>query len=204
MKLEHLILGVLIEHPSTGYDLKKYFDTSGRFLRSNTQMSQVYRALTGMEERGWITHSVEERPGAQDAKTYRVTEDGTVVFLDWLTGPYQPPSRFEDPEFTARLGFAGLMSIEDILRLLDTELEARRAQIARFRFRDRSEEWNPAIPFDEDLAAQIAQRLHERGTSAVDAHVAWVEALRAELLDRVPPVGSSDATAVPSSDEAAR
>ena len=36
MKLEHILLGALLERPSTGYDLKKFMDTHGRFLRSNT------------------------------------------------------------------------------------------------------------------------------------------------------------------------
>ena len=71
MKLESILLGVLARHPMTGYDLKKFLDTSGRFIRSNTQMSQVYRSLSTMEDRGWVTHSVEVRPGATDAKTYR-------------------------------------------------------------------------------------------------------------------------------------
>jgi hypothetical protein len=38
MKLENILLGVLLQQASTGYDLKKYLDTSGRSLRSNTQM----------------------------------------------------------------------------------------------------------------------------------------------------------------------
>jgi DNA-binding PadR family transcriptional regulator len=152
MKLENILLGVLLQHPSTGYDLKKFLDTSGRFLRSNTQMSQVYRSLTRMEELGWVVHTVETRPG-QDAKTYRVTEEGATVFLDWLKGPYQPPSRFEDPDFMARLSFAGFMEIDEVIALLDTELDARHAQIARYRFRDRTlPAADTSVPFDQTLA----------------------------------------------------
>ena len=123
MKLEHILLGVLLQRPSTGYDLKKFLDTHGRFLRSNTQMSQVYRALTGMQEQGWVEHEVAHRPGAQDAKTYRVTAEGATVFLDWLTGPYTPPSRFEDPDLLVRLTFAGFMTVDQLLRLIDIELD---------------------------------------------------------------------------------
>ena len=148
MKLEHLLLGVLLEAPSNGYGLKRYFDTHGRFLRSKTQMSQVYRSLAQMEENGWVRHEIDPRPGAQDSKEYRVTEEGTVVFLDWLTGAYTPPGRFEDPEFGARLSFAGFMSTEDVLRLVETELHSRLEQRARFRFRDRSQVFAPGIDFD--------------------------------------------------------
>ncbi|WAH97454.1 PadR family transcriptional regulator [Arthrobacter sp. MMS18-M83] len=183
MKLEHILLGVLASHPSTGYDLKKFLDTRGRFMRSNTQMSQVYRSLTAMEKLGWVTYAVAPHPGAQDAKTYRVTEEGATVFLDWLTGPYQPPSRFQDPEFFARLRFAGFMSAEQVLRLLDMEINTRQEQIAQYRFRDRREHWAPTIPFDPELADSIGERIHHFGAEAIDAHVAAMIELRKDLLD---------------------
>ncbi|WP_422934608.1 PadR family transcriptional regulator [Sinomonas sp. P47F7] len=183
MKLEHILLGVLSAHPSTGYDLKKYLDTHGRFLRSNTQMSQVYRSLTTMEQQGWVTHTVEPRPGAQDAKTYRVTEEGATIFLDWLTGPYQPPSRFQDPELGARLSFAGFMSAEQVLRLIDTEIQTRQEEIGRYRFRDRREQWAPTIPFDPEFADALGDRLHYMGAAAIDAHLAALLEIRKDLLD---------------------
>ena len=183
MKLEHILLGVLASHPSTGYDLKKYLDTHGRFLRSNTQMSQVYRSLAAMEKQGWVTHTIDPRPGAQDAKTYRVTEEGATVFLDWLTGPYQPPSRYQDPELGARLSFAGFMSAEQVLHLLDVEIQTRQEQIVRYRYRDRRENWAPTIPFDAEFADALGERLHVMGTAAIDAHLAAMIELRKDLLD---------------------
>jgi len=187
MKLENILLGVLLHHPSTGYDLKKYLDTSGRFLRSNTQMSQVYRSLTRMEELGWVEHTVETRPGAQDAKTFRVTQEGETVFLDWLKGPYQPPSRFEDPDLLARLSFAGFLTPEEILALLDTELNARYQQIAKYRFRDRRQPPSTSLAFNSSLADAIDDWAHHHGTMAMDAHVAALQSLRQRLLDGLIP-----------------
>ena len=183
MKLETILLGVLLEHPRTGYDLKKYLDTHGRFLRSNTQMSQVYRSLGRMEQDGWVTHTVEPRPGAQDAKTYRVTEDGATVFLDWLTGPYTPPSRFQDPDLGARLAFAGFLTVEQLLRLVDVELDTRYSEITRYRFRDRHEDVDHDLDFDHALADGVAEWGHATGAAAMDAHVAALEELRRRLLD---------------------
>ena len=179
MKLEHLLLGVLLERPSTGYDLKKFMDTHGRFLRSNTQMSQVYRSLATMADRGWVSFIAEDRPGAQDAKIYRVSPEGETVFLDWLTGPYQPPTRYEDPELTARLSFAGFMSVEQVLALLEVEIVARREQVARYRRID----FAPTSPFDRDLANAVGERLHRIGAAATDTHIAAMVALRDDLLD---------------------
>ena len=183
MKLEHLLLGLLGEMPRTGYDIKKYLDTHGRFLRSNTTMSQVYRSLSTMTERGWVAFSVDQRPGAQDAKIYRVTGDGMTVFRDWLEGPYSPPSRFQDPEFGARLGFAGYLTPEKVIALVETELAARRDQVAKYRFRDRTIAASTSEDFDRELATAIRERMHQQGTRQIDAHIAELEQLRGELLD---------------------
>lgn len=183
MKLEHLLLGVLAMHPRTGYDLKKYMDTHGRFLRSNTQMSQVYRSLATMERNGWAVHELEPRPGATDAKRYFLTEEGATVFLDWLTGPYSPPSRHVDPELTARLAFAGFMTRDAVIRLLDIELDARTAEIARYRDRDRSHELTPVLPYDGELAGLVSEWSHQTGAAAMDAHLERIAELRRQLLD---------------------
>ncbi|MFK3677795.1 PadR family transcriptional regulator [Microbacterium sp. NPDC090218] len=188
MKLEHLLLGLLGEMPRTGYEIKKFLDTHGRFLRSNTTMSQVYRSLASMTERGWTAYAVDERPGAQDAKIYRVTADGMTVFRDWLEGPYSPPSRFQDPEFGARLGFAGYLTPEKLIALVDIELDARRDQVAKYRFRDRSIADGTSAEFDRVLAASVGERLHLHGTQQIDLHIAQLEELRRELLDGTLPV----------------
>lgn len=184
MKLESILLGVLARHPSTGYDLKKYLDTFGRFLRSNTQMSQVYRSLSTMENNGWVAHTVAARPGATDAKTYRITEEGMTVFLDWLTGPYQPPTRYKDPDFDVRVAFAGFLGRNQLLHLIDVELTARREQIATFRFRDRNlGSAETDAPFDGVLADLVAEWSHRYGAAGMDQHVALLEQLRSALLD---------------------
>lgn len=183
MKLEHLLLGLLGEMPRTGYEIKKFLDTHGRFLRSNTTMSQVYRSLTSMTERGWVAFAIDQRPGAQDAKIYRVTPEGMTVFRDWLEGPYSPPSRFQDPEFAARLGFAGYLTPEQLIALVEVELEARRDQVAKYRFRDRSIADGTPAEFDRVLAAAVGERLHQHGTQQIDLHIAQLEELRRELLD---------------------
>jgi len=204
MKLEHILLGTLLRQPSTGYDLKKFLDVGGRFMRSNTTMSQVYRVLGSMEERGWVTHAVEHRPGAQDAKTFRVTPEGATVFLDWLTGPYTPPSRFEDPDFGVRLAFAAFMSVDQVLRLLDIEIDARLAQIARYRDRDRSLTWDTTVTVDLELGNIVAEWSHRKGADSIDAHVARLHELRGVLLDlrssaSTQPTSTEPATTVPTS-----
>jgi len=161
----------------------RFMDSDGRFLRSNTTMSQVYRSLKAMEERGWVDHTVERRAGATDAKTYRVTEEGATILLDWLTGPYTPPTRFEDPELGCRLFFAGFMTRDQVVRLLNIEIDVRRDEISRFRNRDRRVTIDSTIDFDAALHELVSEWQHVGGAASKDAHVARCVALRDLLLD---------------------
>src|SRR5699024_10741230 len=111
------------------------------------------------------------------------TEEGATVFLDWLTGPYTPPSRHVAPELSARLAFSGFMSRQDVIRLLDVELDARGSEVAKYRDRDRSLELTPVLPFDDDLADAVGEWAHSTGAAAMDAHIDAVAALRRQVLD---------------------
>lgn len=183
MKLEHILLGVLIERPRTGYDIKRFMDTHGTFIRANTQMSQVYRALTELHSRGWAAYDTEDRPGAHDAKIYRATDEGETVFFDWLTSPYSPSTALPDPEFRGRLQFAGFMHREQLIELIDTEIDGRRRQVAKYRLRDRSIEVLPESGYDMELGWMVAEHMHKLGTAAMDDHIAGMRALRKRVLD---------------------
>jgi len=193
VKLENILLGVLARHPSTGYDLKKYLDVHGRFLRPNTQMSQVYRTLAAMEANEWVAHTVESRPGATDAKTYRLTDEGMTVFLDWLNSPYIPSAQLPALILDGRLAFPGFLTREQVLHLVDAELAARREAIAKNRFRNRDlGAAETDAPFDAPLAELIGEWSHRVGASTMDHHVAALEQLRAILLDTPEDAGTEE------------
>src|SRR5438552_1475357 len=103
MKLEHLILGLLSLKPSTGYDIKKFFDTEGHFLRESVHFSQLYRTLKIMQEQDLTTFVGEEREGKPDIKTYFITPIGQDEFLKWLYSPLKPSFRFQESELQTRL-----------------------------------------------------------------------------------------------------
>ncbi|HTV70131.1 MAG TPA: PadR family transcriptional regulator [Rhizobiaceae bacterium] len=182
MNLEYLLLGLLALKPQTGYDLKKFLDTFGRFMRSNTELSQIYRTMGKMVKDGWVEFEVTHREGLPDFKTYRLTEDGAAVFLDWLSGTYVPPSRFTDPEFSLRFHYSALVGRDATLKLLHTELDARIEQVQKYRGRDRTLR-DLELPLGGDpLAVQRRFDLgHEWGRQQVDAWIDWLKATIAEI-----------------------
>ena len=175
MKLEHFILGILKLKPSTGYEIKKFLDTEGRFVRPRTPLSQIYNTLKRMTEKGWLTFSVENQEGKPDKKVYSVTEAGNRFFIDWLISPYEPSFRFQDREFLGKLFFSCFISPEITLNHLYTELEYRRDQIARFRGRDRTVAVEAASGVDPACVQKMADLVHQYGMGAIDHYVAWLE-----------------------------
>lgn len=179
MKLEHLLLGVLLMRPRTGYDLKRFMDLHGVFMRPRTQMSQVYRSLSEMHDRGWVTFTVIGRSGAQDAKVYQVTASGRTTFFDWLLSPFHPSTNLTSNELRARLWFSGFLGPEQLVAILDAEIDGRLRQVAKYRFRDRSIEVDDDTGFDLTLAELVEEETHAAGAAYMDMHIDDMRRLRA-------------------------
>ncbi|MCX5322841.1 PadR family transcriptional regulator [Streptomyces sp. NBC_00120] len=182
MKFEYVLLALLSYRPFSGYDLRKWVDTEGQFLRSRAHHSQIYRLLGRMVDDGWVAYEVDPREGRPDAKVYRLTPRGRDVLMEWVRSPYDPPSRFQDADFLARFSFAAPLDKDAAIRLIRTELTYRRAQIAGNRDRDRHIAFeNPLPELDQDLAREISDELHAYGASSVDRWVSWLEGLLRRL-----------------------
>ncbi|MFI0977227.1 PadR family transcriptional regulator [Streptomyces sp. NPDC021093] len=176
MKFENVLLGLLARRPYSGYDLRKWLETEGQFVWAKAHHSQIYRKLAQMESDGWVRHEVDSREGRPDAKVYRLTERGHDVLLEWVRSPYEPTSRLQETDFTARLSMAAPLDRDVAIELVRTELAYRRAQIAKNRHRDRSLHYEDPVPgFDQEIDRYVHDSLHLLGAGAMDHWVAWLE-----------------------------
>ncbi|MFB7592449.1 PadR family transcriptional regulator [Streptomyces sp. NPDC056169] len=182
MKFEYVLLALISARPRSGFDLGRWVETEGQFLRSRAHHSQIYRLLGRMADDEWVAFEVDPREGRPDAKVYRLAPRGKEVLWEWVRSPYEPTSRFQDPDFLARFAFTAPLDRQAAIGLIDTELAYRRAQIARNRDRDRTLRFEDPLPeLDPALAQEIFDDLHAYGASAVDSWVAWLEGIRRRL-----------------------
>jgi len=181
MKLEYFILGLLKMKPQTGYDIKSFLDTEGRFMRARTPLSQIYTTLKRMTKDGWIEFEEEKRVGKPDLKIYSVTPDGEQVLINWLMAPHEPSFRFQDREFFGKLVFSFLIDKQTTLNHCYTELNYRKEQIAQFRGRDRTFNVAPGAGVSQTKAQWLADVMHEYGRDAIDQYVAWLEGFISQL-----------------------
>jgi DNA-binding PadR family transcriptional regulator len=175
MKLEYFILGLLRLQPRTGYEIKTFIDTEGRFMRSSTPLSQIYTTLKRMTGEGWVEFADEQREGKPDLKIYSIAPLGEKAIREWLSEPHEPSFRFQDREFLGKLFFSFLIDKPTVLTHCYTELNYRKAQIAKFRGRDRTVPVAPGTNVSRARVQRLADLLHEYGKESIDQYVAWLE-----------------------------
>jgi len=86
MSLSYALLALLIDHPSSGYDLNKAFETSiGCFWKASHQ--QIYRELAKLESWGWVDVLPVAQAGKPDKKLYRINALGQQELTAWIAQP---------------------------------------------------------------------------------------------------------------------
>ncbi len=95
MALVHTILTLLLNNPSSGYDISKRFE-DGISCYWNASQQQVYRELTKMEKAGLVERTVIPQEGKPDKKIYSITATGHQKVLDWCLQPTEPTVIRED------------------------------------------------------------------------------------------------------------
>ncbi|AFY40355.1 transcriptional regulator, PadR-like family [[Leptolyngbya] sp. PCC 7376] len=95
MALVHTILTLLLENPSSGYDISKRFE-DGISCYWNASQQQIYRELTKMDKAGLVERKVVLQQGKPDKKIYSITEEGHQKVLDWCLQPTEPTVIRED------------------------------------------------------------------------------------------------------------
>lgn len=93
MSLRFAALGLLAQHPGSGYDLLKRFEKSMANVWPATQ-SQLYGELNKLADTGLIEVA---DTGPRGRKEYRVTDAGRAELVRWISDPGDdPPMRRPD------------------------------------------------------------------------------------------------------------
>jgi DNA-binding PadR family transcriptional regulator len=121
---------MLMSQPKHGYELHQEFSRElGRVWQIG--LSQLYAQLKQLEEAGLVTAQTEPQPNRPPRKVYRLTPEGSAVFMDWLHQP-TPYLRRIRVEFLARLYFFRKLSLPGLEQLVAEQKEECLSQIGRF------------------------------------------------------------------------
>ena len=129
MALGDAILACLTEHPMTGYELAKTFDSSiGFFWKTDHQ--QIYRELSRLRDRGYIQGREVVQTGKPNKLVYTLTPEGRAAFRHWAARPSSPASIKDD--LLIRLYALEAVDIEPLRADLMARLEHHRDRYERY------------------------------------------------------------------------
>jgi DNA-binding PadR family transcriptional regulator len=110
MSLPHVLLGLLAERPSTGYDLARRLDSDLAPLW-RAEISQIYPALDRMRRAGFARSRVLGPEKGPRRHLYRITAAGRRELRRWLSAP-APAPRAKD-EGLCRMAFLDTLTLEE-------------------------------------------------------------------------------------------
>jgi DNA-binding PadR family transcriptional regulator len=134
--LGRAILGLLMQGPLSGYDIRKIFTQTPLGTFSDSP-GAIYPALKRLEADGLVRGRVESSSGLRRRRIFRVTPAGTSTFKRWLSTPVTHDDVVHGTdELMLRFGFMDLGIGEAasvrFLRSLQQELKSYVPELKRY------------------------------------------------------------------------
>ncbi|HYB53632.1 MAG TPA: PadR family transcriptional regulator [Thermoanaerobaculia bacterium] len=150
MSLPHVLLGLLSEKPSTGYDLARTIESDlGPLWRA--EVSQIYPTLARLRRGGLVHLRVLGPHRGPRRNLFRITAAGRRELRRWLGEPAPPPR--ERDEGLVRMAFLDALTLEERRRTI-LQYDRALAEEAR-RLRSR-----PPLPrFRREARRVVVERL---------------------------------------------
>lgn len=169
MSHRHLILGLLLEAPMSGYDIKKRLSETMSMIAS-PGYGAVYPTLHRLFEEGAVTMNVVKQDGKPSKKVYTIAEPGRKELVAWLRKPSSPDKVTR--EFLLKVLLAQNLELDD----LKEELERRREETETFYKTLKELKTQPAkqVNGHHNLVITYAQRMCE-------AELCWLDQVEADL-----------------------
>lgn len=120
--LDHVLLALLTDRPSSGYELKARIDGDLDPLWT-AELSQIYPALARLQRAGYLSLRVRGPERGPASHRYRATARGRRELARWFADPPRPP-RLRDESLTRLLLIEALASdrLAEALRLYELAL----------------------------------------------------------------------------------
>jgi DNA-binding PadR family transcriptional regulator len=169
VSLRFAALGLLAQHPGSGYDLLKRFEVSMANVWPATQ-SQLYGELNKLADEGLIEVTA---VGARGRKEYHVTDAGHAELLDWITRPRDTtPIRRPD---VLRVFLLGEMPADDARAYVEGVAELADETLSRY------EDLRDHVLWDDSPADFYARAALEYGVRNAAVEADWARWLIAEI-----------------------
>ena len=173
LTLEYILLGLLKDNPDHGYALfEKVQNTPELSLIWQVKRSKLYYLLDKLAGEGLLSSSVLTQEDYPDRKIYQLTEEGRVVFKEWLTSPVLS-SRYMRIAFLSKLYFALQRDGKEALGLIEAQREI-------------CQGWLKNLQREHDQVEEgdfISQQVYLFRIGQIKATISWLDNCQEQILE---------------------
>jgi len=178
VSLRFATLGLLAQHPGSGYDLLKRFELSMANVWPATQ-SQLYGELNKLANDGLIEVAA---VGARGRKEYAITDAGRAELSDWISRP-QDSTAIRRPD-VLRVFLLGEMNADDARAYVGGVAADADETLARY------EDIRDSVHWDDSPADFYARAALEYGLRSAAMEADWARWLLTAMDAREPTTNS--------------
>jgi DNA-binding PadR family transcriptional regulator len=164
----HFVLGLLVQQPMSGYDIKQYLAGLG-WLVGNPSFGAIYPALHTLLEDGLVTLEIVAYENKPPRKVYSITASGRQALDEWIHQPLLAGA--SSRAFVMRLLLATHLSYEGLVAHLQQRHEQVAEQQAALKRNMRT----------ADSSSNGRRLALEYGLTIANTELAWLENLVAAL-----------------------
>ena len=162
---EYALLGFLRRRPMHGYEIHQQLSNStGLGLVWRLKQSRLYALLTKLEERGYVTTTLELQESRPPRKIFELTDQGREAYLTWIQSPVERGRRLR-LDFLAKLYFSQQEGATAVQTLISRQRAACQNWLAEEQAQ--AEHLQNSQPFD--------WLVHEFRISQTRAMLAWLD-----------------------------
>jgi PadR family transcriptional regulator, regulatory protein AphA len=167
---EYVLLGLLFEKPTHGYELHKLVaDPEGIGLVWLVKMSNLYAQLDKLEAKGYITGIIQPGDAHPNRTEYHITSDGKTAFEVWLNTMVKHPRDFRQ-EFMARYYYVIKFFPSKVVQLCQNQLQECNAWLSNIQT---SEQQAKNGPFFKRSVIEFRRM-------QIQAIIHWLEAIQGQ------------------------
>jgi DNA-binding PadR family transcriptional regulator len=180
---QHVILALLEDGPSHGWEMKARIEAALGPAYGGLNKGYIYEVIHKMEREGTIVSRVEPQQGLRpDRSVHDITEAGSQQLTAWLSEPVRPSAGFRD-EFVQKVLAASLRGTKDLRNFCRAQRQALLADARTLQELRRERADDPGAAFTIEVAilrtnaelecveaaeARAGQRLVELPIAAID------------------------------------
>jgi DNA-binding PadR family transcriptional regulator len=171
----YAVLGLLsFGRELSGYDLKKWADSSLRFFYWSPAVSQIYGELKRLDRLGYVSSRDVPQDELRNKRVYRITDEGRDALTAWVEQTdVEPPVLKHSPLLRVWLGH--LTSVERVRELLLTHRANTEEMLEDARKSEASARNNPDEWHYPELVTRFSMRHYEAELNLVDALLAELD-----------------------------